>query len=296
MTMQQIQYGIIWCFLTVSKWLPLRTLRAIGNVWGSVLFLLPGRARSTTIRNLQVCFPNLRESEIAVLAKESLRNTACTAMEMGKAWLLPMEKTLSLVSATDGGDAFEAARASGKGVILLAPHLSNWEIFGFALCHDVSSTWLYQPAKIAPLDALIQRARSRSGMEMVPTDRRGVARLLKALQAGAVVGILPDQVPADESGEYAPFFGEQAFTMTLVSKLIKRTGARVFCGFARRLPGGQGFKIIVREADPMLYSDDLVKSVTGLNKSVEQCVKLAVSQYQWEYKRFRRLPDGTKFY
>ena len=120
--------------------------------------------------------------------------------------------------------------------------------------------------------------------------------VLKALQRGEMVGVLPDQVPNDEGGEFANFFGKQALTMTLVSKLAARSQARVFSGFLVRLPKGRGFKLIIREADQAIYDEDLLTSVRGLNKSVEDCVLMAVEQYQWEYKRFRRQPDGKKFY
>jgi KDO2-lipid IV(A) lauroyltransferase len=119
---------------------------------------------------------------------------------------------------------------------------------------------------------------------------------LKALQSGEIIAVLPDQVPADESGMYAPFFGVPALTMTLVSKLTQRTGAKVFCGFAQRLPKGKGFKVVLQEANPAVFSNNLEESITGLNESVEHSVELAVAQYQWEYKRFRRQPDGEDFY
>ena len=225
-------------------------------------------------------------------------NTACTAMEMGKAWLVPIEKTLSLVvdHDTDGMQSFSAAVESGNGVILLAPHLSNWEIFGFYIQEIHQTTFLYQPLKQPALDRLIREARSRSGVKMAPTNRKGVSQLLKALQSGEIIAVLPDQVPADESGIYAPFFGVPALTMTLVSKLTQRTGAKVFCGFAQRLPKGRGFKLVLQEANPAVFSNNLEESIAGLNNSVEQSIKLAVAQYQWEYKRFRRQPDGKKFY
>ena len=84
--------------------------------------------------------------------------------------------------------------------------------------------------------------------------------------------------------------------MTLVSKLVARSQARVFCGFVVRLPKRDGFKLIIREADQSIYNENLLTSVRGLNKSIEDCVLMAVEQYQWEYKRFRKQPDGEKFY
>lgn len=217
-------------------------------------------------------------------------------MEMGKAWLLPMEKTLELVIDAEGIEAFESAHNEGKGVILLAPHLGNWEFYGFHLCEAIASTWLYQPPKYAALDTLITQTRSRAGVKMAQTNQRGVAEVFKALKNGEAVGVLPDQVPPLEGGTYAPFFDVPALTMTLVSKLVQKTEARVFCGFAKRLPASEGFKVIIEEAENEIYSSDLTESVAALNRSVEKNVLKAVEQYQWEYKRFRKQADGTKFY
>lgn len=276
--------------------MPLRVLHLFAAIWGYLLYRIPNRARDTTLKNLTACFPEKEAGEIASLARKSLQSTASTALEMGKAWLLPIEKTFSLVTQTKGLELLTEAIDRKQGVILLTPHLSNWEIFGLFACKGVDSIFLYQPPKIPKLDNLLRMTRSRSGLKLAATNRKGVSQILSALQAGELVGILPDQVPADESGVYAPFFAEQALTMTLVSKLIARTNARVFCGFAERLPRSQGFRAVITPADELIYSKDLEQSVTGLNRSVESCVKMAVSQYQWEYKRFRRRPDGEKFY
>ena len=265
-------------------------------IWGAILYYLPNRARDTTLRNLRACFPDRSNEDISRLAKESLTNTASTAMEMGKSWMLPIDKTYSLVTQTEGLEEFKQAVNGKQGIILLAPHMSNWEILGLYASQNIASTFMYQPPKLPALDRLLQRARSRGGMTLAPTDRQGVSLVLKALLRGEMVGVLPDQVPNEEGGEYAKFFGEQALTMTLVSKLAARSQARVFCGFVVRLPKAGGFKLTIREADQSIYDEDLLTSVRGLNKSVENCVLMAVEQYQWEYKRFRRQQDGKKFY
>jgi KDO2-lipid IV(A) lauroyltransferase len=257
---------------------------------------IPNRARNTTRRNLETCFPNQDKTEILALTRESLIHTACTALEMGIAWIAPIEKTLGLIISNEGYDKYRADVDGDRGVILLAPHLSNWEVFGFFASEGVAANFMYQPPRSHGLDRLLRQARSRNGVKMAPTNKRGVAQLLAALKNGEMVGILPDQVPADESGVFANFFEEPALTMTLVSKLVQRTGAKVYCGYARRLRRGEGFCAVFREADPAIYSSNLEESVQGLNNSVENAVLEAVSQYQWEYKRFRRRPDNSEFY
>jgi len=210
--------------------------------------------------------------------------------------MLPLEKTFSLVKQTEGMELFRQALQNKEGIILLAPHFSNWEIFGIYAAQNVETTFMYQPPKLPGLDKLLKRTRSRGGIKLAPTNRKGVSQLLKALQAGEMIGLLPDQVPNEEGGQFAPFFGQQALTMTLVSKLISRSKARVFCGYVKRMPNSQGFALVLREAEPAIYSQQLEESIRGLNQTVERCVLDGVEQYQWEYKRFRRRPDGEKFY
>lgn len=256
----------------------------------------PTRMRQTTRQNLRLCFPELSETEVNRLAAQSLRETAKTALEMGKCWLLPLDRVLALVREVEGEQIMARAWAENKGIILLAPHLGNWEVFGYYFTERYPSTFMYQPPKNLYFDTMIKNARSRGRARLTPTNRQGVAQLLKALNQGEMVGLLPDQEPTEEGGEFAPFFGTPALSMTLVSRLVQRTGARVLCGFAERLPRGAGFRLRVREADPQIYAADLQASVAGLNRSVESCVTEAVAQYQWEYKRFKRRPDGSRLY
>jgi len=82
--------------------------------------------------------------------------------------------------------------------------------------------------------------------------------------------------------------GQPALTMTLVHGLAQRTGCAVCSCYAERVSGG--FKMVVLEADVAIYSEDQATAVAGLNESVAACVRRAPAQYQWEYKRFRRLP------
>ena len=284
--------GLLWCCAR----LPLRGLHWLGKGSGWLWYRLPTKARDTTRKNLRHCFPGRSEQEIQAWTRDSLNHTACTALEMGKAWAAPIAHTLSLVQDTSGYDDFRRVLQSDQGVILLAPHLGNWEIFGFHACRQQPAHFMYQPPRIAALDRLLREARGRTGVQLAPTNRQGVAQVLAALRRGELVGILPDQVPEDASGLFAPFYGQPAFTMTLVSRLVQRTGARVFCGYARRLPSGRGFQAVFLPAAATVYSSDLAESVAGLNRTVEQAVNQALTQYQWEYKRFRCQPDNREFY
>ncbi len=270
--------------------LPLGLLRALGSATGLLMWLLNGRAAKVTRENIALCFPELAPAEQAALARQSLQETAKTAMEAGAIWRNSWPWLQGKIVAMEGDEILRAKLAEGKGVLVLAPHHGNWEVVAPYLASVANLTAMYQPLDNPKMDELVLSGRSKLNITMAPTNRKGVMMLLKALQGGTIVGILPDQVPgSDAGGEIAPFFGQPALTMTLVHGLIQRTGCAVCSCYAERVAGG--FKLVVIEADEQIYSAEQLVSVTGLNASVAACVRRAPAQYQWEYKRFRRLPE-----
>ena len=116
---------------------------------------------------------------------------------------------------------------------------------------------------------------------------------MHALKRGEYVGILPDQEPkADRGALFAPLFGVPAFTMLLVSRLARKTGARVVFMFAERLPGRRGFHVHCLPAAEDIGSENDEVAARALNEGVERCVALCPEQYIWPYKRFRHRPEG----
>ena len=287
-----MKYRLATVFFRFLSLLPLGAARALGSALGGVLWYTGSRMRRTTVTNIALCLPELDETERLALARASLKQTLQTLTETGAVWLWPGERSLDLLKDVRGRELLEQAKAAGKGVIVLAPHLGNWEMVGLYLnaCGLGPSYQLYQPPDDPQLDALIFKARSRMGATMVATDNKGVAELLRALRAGHIIGILPDQVPGDGGGEHVPFFGHPALTMTLLTRLQQKTGALVVAAFAERITGG--FRLHFCLPDPAIYAPDSREALAAMNRTVEAQVRMAPAQYQWEYKRFRRLPHG----
>ena len=291
---------VITYFLRLLSWLPLSWARRVGSGIGHLLWL--GKGSTTvrvTLRNLELCMPELDEPARRELARVSIVETCKTAAEVGAVWLWPAEKVLGCVQPR-GLDLLREARAEGRGVIVIGPHLGNWEVLGLYLntCGIGQSVQLFQAPGRQALDQLIYKARSRAGAKMVATDGKGVTQLLKALREGLVCGILPDQVPPESGGEFAPFFGQPALTMTLLSKLVSKTRCAAILAYARRIevPGQAGWEVVFKPADPRLFAQDLNTSLTGLNATVEEAIRDEPTLYQWEYKRFKRQPDGSRPY
>jgi len=291
--MSDLQAKLIIVFFRILGLLPLWFLRLLGRLLGKGLWLINSEHRFITETNLCLCFPDQSMSDRQQLAQKSMLQLGEMSLEIARAMTADVEKLLSHVIAIEGQSLLEQATAKGRGVIVLMPHLGNWELMNFQLSSIAKTTILYQPPRSEILEQWVKGCRGRSGATLVPTNSQGVKSLLKALKRGEQVVILPDQEPELSSGTFAPFYQEQALTMTLVSNLQKRTGAVVVCAFAQRV-GLNQFKIVFKQANELIYDSDLSISVQGLNKSIEACVDVCPEQYQWEYKRFRKRPDGKK--
>jgi len=290
--MSKLKYFLIAGVLRIAGSLPFGAAQFLGKWFGLLAWKLGGKSRQVTDTNIRICLPELSPPQQHRLSKESMEHTGMTAVEIPLIWEWPVEKCLGLIRETRGLELVDEALASGKGLVLLAPHLGNWELAGLFFSSRYKMAALYSPPHIKEFEEYMIRVRGRLGSELVRGDRKGLARLMGILKEGGVAGILPDQSPRGKTNAYAPFFGVEVRTMTLVNKLIQKTGANVLVTFAERLPEGKGFRIIVEKAEPGNDNESPVVAATALNRSVEKVVRMAPEQYQWEYKRLRHRPPG----
>ncbi len=270
--------------------LPLGVARALGAALGWGFWLFRGKGSRITLRNLELCFPHLSRRERYRLARASMVETGKLAVEIcviqrrSYAWL--QKKMLRV----HGEALIKAEIAKGKGLILLAPHIGNWEVLSLTLPTYGKLTALYQPPKQAYLEPLIKKSREKTGATLVPTTRRGMAKLLLSLREGGITAVLPDQNPNRGFGEFSPFFGRPVYTMTTVHGFVQRSDCAVIMGLVKRVPGG--FETHFIPAPEGIYSENQAHSLAALNQGVEQCIACCPQQYQWEYKRFKRRPRG----
>lgn len=275
--------------------MPVGLLRGLAFCVAKILWLMRSQTRRVTEVNIAICFPGKDKAERDLLARQSLLETCRTGTEIPGALLNPRAESLARIRSVTGEALVEKAIDAGKGVIIIAPHIGNWEYLGLHLAKHFPLTNLYKPVKIAAIDELVMAGRLSNGYQLMPTNKKGVMGLLKVLKKGELTGILPDQIPEQaHSTVFAPFFNEPAASMTLVSNFIKRTGAIAIGGMAKRLADGS-FEIVYLPAHEDIYSQELKTSVTGLNKTIEALVLQAPAQYQWEYKRFRKGPEGKRY-
>ena len=266
-------------FRFFSHW-PLWALHALGHAGGWLAWLLSGVYRQRFMANARQA--GLGFGQVA----PAIGHAGAMSAELPRLWFgAPVP-----VQWADDRAAVQAY-ASGKGVLFLTPHLGCFEVTAQALAQRFGAqhgplTVLYRPARQAALAQVMEDARNRPGLEAVPTTLAGVRQMIKALRSGHAVGLLPDQVPPEGMGQWAPFFGKPAYTMTLAARLALQTGAEVVLIWGERLPWGRGYRLHASRLGHEL-STELDVAVVQINQAMEQLVRQCPGQYLWGYARYK---------
>lgn len=271
--------------------LPLLLLHASAWLLGNLLWLLPNKLRRLTRTHLQFCLLELSVAERRRIGRHSLVHSMQAVMESPAIWFGPRWRLRWWLRNDAAEQQLKTLRSSGKGVILLCPHIGSWELAGMFCAASGPMTSLYKPQK-GVMDGLIHEGRTRLGAQLVPTAAIGVKSLLQALKRGEMIGILPDHDPPEGSGVFAPFFDVPAHTTELVTKLAARTGAPVWFCLARRRDWGMGFEITLQAAPAEVA--DPTRGVAALNRAIEDVIRQMPEQYWWGYERYRRRPADTR--
>lgn len=268
--------------------LPLSVLHRIGAMLGWITYLTSGRYAARLRENLHNSGLTNSEPEMKKLLHANIREMGKGVLELPWVWKRPLEKVVASVQQCHGWEHFEAAHAQGKGVIALTPHIGCFEVIGLYIVTHLPMTCMYRPPRQKFLDTLMHEGRERGQMKLAPTDLGGVRQLLKALKKGQVIGVLPDQVPGNGEGEWAPFFGRPAYTMTLIGRLIESSGAAVVMCRSERLPRGKGYAL---HFSPLSF-DAATSIPRQMNAALEEVIRNHPEQYLWSYNRYK-VPRGA---
>ena len=286
---------LLW-FVKASYRLPTGFMFGLSRFAAWVDNLFQGKTSRVVKRNLELCFPELTPPQIEKQRKAIAYQSAYLSHEFATAWLADEAQIKSKLSSQSGAELIEQALAEQRPVIVAVPHIGNWEFFWHWLQFNYPLVGMYQPAKYAQIEELVFNARSRFGGELFATDSKGILGLMRSLKKGKVMMILPDQAPKKGGGVFASFFGQPAYTMTLLHKFVIKTGAQLVFGSCVRKSDGESFEIHVEapEFDSQNLSVEAFNE--ALNLQVEGIVRRWPTQYQWTYKRFKRQPDGNNPY
>jgi KDO2-lipid IV(A) lauroyltransferase len=281
---------------SLLAWLSHRSLRflhALGAWLGWTAYLLSPSYRRRLVGNARLAGVGRADRRAAVAEGGKLY------MELPRLWLRPREQGISDPVRWQGAELIEAAVSAGRGLVLLTPHLGTFEICAQAYAERFGPqqpiTVLYRPARQPWLRELEETARARPALATAPASLAGVRQMMRALRKGETLGLLPDQVPPDGMGVWAPFFGQPAYTMTLAARLVLQTGAAWLLIWCERLPRGAGYVVHVQapaEALPTRGEQDeetwMAAAAGVVNRSMEDLIRQKPAQYLWGYNRYKQ--------
>jgi len=274
-------------FFMLSRW-PLAVLHPLGSLLGWLAYLLSPSYR-------QRLNAHARQAGLSRWQRwQAVAHAGKMVSESPRLWGRPRDLPLGDSVRWVRPEVVDAALAEGRGLLLLTPHLGCFEICAQAYAERFAPqygpiTVLYRPAKQPWLREVMEASRAREGLATAPASLAGVRQMIRALRRGETVGLLPDQVPPEGQGEWAPFFGQRAYTMTLAARLAQQTGAVVLLIWGERLPRGQGYVVRFERLPEALPGDAAAQAESAaiVNRAMEHLIRQRPQQYLWGYHRYK---------
>jgi KDO2-lipid IV(A) lauroyltransferase len=278
--------GIAFIFLLAL--LPWFVQKRLGDLIGWLSWQLVGQRRKDTLVNLRLCFPEKTEAEREQIARGVFRYTGRGIFETANAWFIPLEFYRRKIH-FEGLELLQAAKAEGRGVLLLGAHYTSLD-FGGALCSlYIPIDTVFRPQNNKLFEYMARRQRDRVYDWQI--DHDNMRGLIKALRQGHVVWYTPDQDYGLRQGVFAPFFGVEAATITATARLARVNHSVVmFVHFYLREDGGINMSFF---PGPENYpSGDDVADASRVNQQLEFMIRRAPEQYMWYHRRFKTRPPG----
>ncbi|MDC3221626.1 lysophospholipid acyltransferase family protein, partial [Gammaproteobacteria bacterium] len=231
------------------------------------------------------CLPALDKQQQIQIAQASIKETVKFGVENIKFLSWRTDKVLRRIQKITGMELLERAVQDKQGVILITPHIGNWELIPLLLPKKIMLTCLYKPNSNPLLDRVICNSRCRNGAKLAQTNNKGVRQLFKALNKQQAILILPDQNPdTNSSSVNVPFFNFTIPTSDLVARLMQKTNAKIL--FITAIRENQHFNInICQPTEPLLGTAEQIMQAINLN--LELYIRNNPEQYQWSYNRFK---------
>ncbi len=279
-------------FMRVVSWLPLPLIAVFGGTLGLLLYALHAKRRHIVNVNVRRCFPELAASEQARIARRHFRAFGQTLLDIGISWWAA-EARIKRLTRFRGREHYDQALRANKNIILLAPHFLGLEVGGIRLSIERPMVTVFRHPVNELLSVVMERARSRFQLKLIE-HIKPLTALVRQTKQGVPLYYLPDQDAGRRNSVFAPFFGMPAYTMVLIARLARKTGAVLMIAYAERLSQGAGYHLHLHEAPEDFASATPEQAGAILNRLIEECVRAHPEQYQWSYKRFRVRPEGER--
>jgi Kdo2-lipid IVA lauroyltransferase/acyltransferase len=287
------KYWGIWlmmCCLMMLAILPWAIQHRLAKIMGQMCFHILKSRRYTTIRNLEVCFPEWTAEQVHENARLVFIDQMLGFFETLKAWYSP--KWFKDRMQIEGLEYLAAAQAQGKGILLLGTHSTLLDAGGYLCAQYFDIDVVYRPQNNPLLDMLIYRC--RASIYNTQIDHDNMRGLVRQLRDGHAIWYSPDQDFGLKQGVMAPFFGVPAATVTAHRRLLKMAQATAIPLYFYRTGDldDPRYQVLIEAPVENLPSSDEVKDAIRVNQIIERQLRIAPTQYMWFHRRFKTRPEG----
>ena len=267
--------------------LPWSLQRMLGRGIGRLLMGLFGGRRRVAARNIALCFPEFDQAAQDKLLRESFAELGIGLFEFARAWwgsVAPMRGKVSV----EGLEHLEAARAGGRGVIIISGHFVTLELAARLMCDHAPLAGMYRPHDGATMEWAVRRGRLRYAAAMF--TREELRPAIRHLKQGGLLWFAPDQDTRRGDSVFVPFFGRPAYSLTSTHQLARLSGAAVL-GFAHVRHDDGSYTLRLSPAFEDFPSSDATADTARVMGAIEAMIRAAPTQYLWIHRRFKRQPD-----
>lgn len=290
----RVEYVALRGVIGLLGLLPWRAATTVGE-WLGRLGLALGIRKGVVERQIAAAFPDYTPERVREIARASYESLGRTTVEAALLPRLGKAGVLELFAEVRGWEHVEAARAAGRGVIVVTGHLGNWEIGGsYLAARGVPIDGIARGMANPIFDGFLTRTRQRLGMRVVH-DSDAVRRTPRTLRENGAVAFVSDQGALGLASSYVPFFGRPAKTPRGPAVFALRLRVPMVFGVAVRRPDGR----FTLHLEPIALIDtgdrerDVEAMVESYTRVLEDFVRLHPEQYFWQHRRWKWQPEGT---
>jgi KDO2-lipid IV(A) lauroyltransferase len=291
----RIQYGAMRAGFALFGTLGFRAASNFGARLGLLGYSPFGIRRRVVERQIEAAFPEWPRDRVLSTARAAYECLGRSSIEAAILSRYSREDILAMFDPCDSWDVFERARAQGRGVIIVAGHLGNWELSGAYVAARGARIEAVTRQQENPLfDAYLSRTRLRLGFNPI-YDGDAVRKVPRALRENAAVAFVIDQGAAGLASTWVPFFGRQAKTPRGAATFALRLESPIVFMVALRKPDGR-FTMHFEEVPVKETGDknaDVDRIVTDCTVVLEKWVRRAPEQYFWHHRRWKHQQPGT---
>ena len=286
-----VSFARLWIRLVRRmKGLSMPARERLARVAALVLWTAVPKRRHIIETNLRVCFPEMSEAERRALARRVYVRLARAAIDHGTLWEADQEEIRRFVTFEGLENLLEEAKTGP--VIAVAPHFAGLDAAGIALNTYVRGVSLYQKQSNPAWDEAVLAGRKRFSdpILIAKSNASDLRPVLRAMKEGLPFYYLPDMDHGIKNSIFVPFFGVQAATLPMVSRLARVTRAKVIWCIATMTE--KGYHVILSKPWENFPTADYEADTLRVTQELEEWIRAYPDQYLWVHRRFKTRPEG----